>query len=68
MPTIADDPITLELSSHSGLRAILNGNGSLRRLDCGAIVLSLFVGNEIEGGPANLYLRRSRHENLFNQF
>jgi cellobiose phosphorylase len=58
MPTIADDPVTLELSSLSGLRAALNGNGSLRRLDCGAIALALFVGNEIEGGPANLYLRR----------
>jgi cellobiose phosphorylase len=58
MPTVADDPITLELSSRSGLRATLNGNGSLRRLDYGAIALALFVGNEIEGGPANLYLRR----------
>jgi cellobiose phosphorylase len=58
MPTIADDPVTLELSSLSGLRATLNGNGSLRRLDCGAVALALFVGNEIEGGPANLYLRR----------
>ena len=58
MPTIADDPITLELSSLSGLRATFNGSGSLRRLDCGAIALALFVGNEIEGGPANLYLRR----------
>ena len=58
MPTVAADPITLELSSRSGLRASLNRNGSLRRLDYGAIALSLFVGNEIEGGPANLYLRR----------
>ena len=58
MPMIADDPVTLELSSPSGLRATFNGNGSLRRLDCGAISLALFVGNEIEGGPANLYLRR----------
>jgi 1,2-beta-oligoglucan phosphorylase len=58
MPTVADDPITLELSSRSGLGASLNRNGSLRRLDYGAIALALFVGNEIEGGPANLYLRR----------
>jgi cellobiose phosphorylase len=58
MPTVADERITLELSSPSGLRAILNANGSLQRLDCGAIALALFVGNEIEGGPANLYLRR----------
>jgi 1,2-beta-oligoglucan phosphorylase len=58
MPTITDDRITLELSSPSGLRATLNRNGSLCRLDCGAIALALFVGSEIEGGPANLYLRR----------
>ncbi|HEY6456723.1 MAG TPA: hypothetical protein VIY90_15725 [Steroidobacteraceae bacterium] len=58
MPTIAEEPVTLQLSSLAGLRVTLNGNGSLRRLDCGAIALALFVGNEIEGGPANLYLRR----------
>jgi cellobiose phosphorylase len=46
------------LSSASGLRAEINANGSLRRLDCVAITLSLFVGNEAEGGPTNLYLRR----------
>src|SRR5690349_1107355 len=46
------------LSSESGLRAEFNANGSLRRLDCGAIALALFVGNEVEGSPANLYLRR----------
>ncbi len=48
----------LLLTSPSGLRAEINANGSLRRLDCGAICLALFVGNELEGGPANLYLRR----------
>lgn len=47
----------LVLSSSSGLRAEINANGSLRRFDCGAIALALFVGNEVEGGPANLYLR-----------
>jgi hypothetical protein len=64
MPTIADDRTTLELSSPSGLRAILNANGSLCRLDCDAIALALFVGNEIEGGPANLYLRRHASNGL----
>ena len=47
----------MRLSGHSGLEVELNANGSLRRFDCGAVSLSLFVGNEIEGGPANLYLR-----------
>ena len=49
---------TARLSSPSGLRTEINANGSLRRLDCAAITLSLFVGNEVEGGPTNLYLRR----------
>ena len=39
------------------IRAETNANGSLRRLDCASVVLSLFPGNELEGGPANLYLR-----------
>ena len=50
------DPISV--SSRSGLRAEINANGSVRRLDCDPISLALFVGNELEGGPANLYLRR----------
>jgi cellobiose phosphorylase len=48
----------LRLTSPSGLSIELNANGSLRRLDHGEILLNLFPGNEIEGGPANLYLRR----------
>lgn len=40
------------------LSAEFNANGSLRRLDCGAVSLNLFVGNEMEGGPTNLYVRR----------
>src|SRR5579863_9844058 len=46
------------LTSPSGLRVETNTNGSLRRFDCDNLSLSLFVGNEVEGGPANLYLRR----------
>src|SRR3954462_11242312 len=45
------------LSGHAGHAAWLNTNGPLRRFDCGDISLLLFVGNELEGGPANLYLR-----------
>src|SRR5580658_5418663 len=54
----ASDANPIRLKSASGLSAELNANGSLRRFDCGAISLVLFVGSEIEGGPANLYLRR----------
>jgi cellobiose phosphorylase len=46
------------LASPSGLTAELTGSGALRRLDCGPLTLTLFVGNEVEGTPANIYLRR----------
>ena len=40
------------------LTAQLNPNGSLRVLRCGDLALNLFPGSELEGGPANLVLRR----------
>src|SRR4030095_4097223 len=46
------------LESPSGLRVQLNANGSLRRIDHGDILINLFLGSEMEGGPASLYLRR----------
>ena len=48
----------VRLTSASGCAVELNANGSVRRFDCGAVSLTLFVGSEIEGGPTNLYLRR----------
>ncbi|WP_235282170.1 GH36-type glycosyl hydrolase domain-containing protein [Methyloterricola oryzae] len=48
----------LRLASASGLSVEINANGSIRRMDHGDIILNLFLGNEAEGGPANLYLRR----------
>jgi cellobiose phosphorylase len=45
-------------TSPSGLSFEMNANGSIRRIDHGDIMLNLFLGNEIEGGPANVYLRR----------
>ena len=48
----------LRLTSPSGLSVQVNANGSIRRMDHGDIVLTLFLGNALEGGPANLYLRR----------
>lgn len=47
------------LTSRSGLRAEITESGSVRRLDCGPTTLTLFIGNEIDCGPANLFLRRS---------
>jgi cellobiose phosphorylase len=40
------------------MKVELNGNGSIRRFECGGISLGLFIGNEVEGGPTNVYLRR----------
>ena len=48
----------MRLASRCGLRAEINANGSLRRFDCGSICLPLFVGNELDGGPTNVYLRK----------
>jgi cellobiose phosphorylase len=48
----------VRLRSASGLEAALCANGALRRLDCGDLTLNLFPGSELEGGPANLWLRR----------
>jgi cellobiose phosphorylase len=46
------------ITSPAGTSFQLNSNGSLRRMDCGDILINLFPGNEADGGPANLYLRR----------
>src|SRR5262249_4751543 len=48
----------VEIRSPSGLRVQLNRNGSIRRIDHGDVLVNLFLGGEIEGGPANLHLRR----------
>lgn len=31
---------------------------SIRRIDHDPVIVNLFLGNELEGGPANLWLRR----------
>jgi cellobiose phosphorylase len=49
-------PIRLE--SPSGLSMQVNANGSIRRMDHQDIILNLFLGNEMEGGPANIFLRQ----------
>ncbi len=48
----------VRIASSSGLSVEMNANGSLRRIDHGDIILNLFPGNEAEGGPANIFLRR----------
>ncbi|HVC31134.1 MAG TPA: hypothetical protein VND24_08095, partial [Steroidobacteraceae bacterium] len=46
------------LTSHAGLRAEITQSGAVRRFDCGQTTLTLFIGSEVECGPANLFLRR----------
>jgi cellobiose phosphorylase len=46
------------LESPAGLSVEVNANGSIRRMDHDDILLNLFLGTEMEGGLANLYLRR----------
>jgi cellobiose phosphorylase len=48
----------LRIASPSGLAFELCENGAVRRIDHGDVMLNAFLGNELEGGPANLYLRR----------
>jgi cellobiose phosphorylase len=55
---VLTDSMTLSLDSPSGLSVRASVTGALQRFDCGALSLLLFLGNEVEGGPANLYLRR----------
>lgn len=50
-------PVT-RLESPAGLSAELLENGAVRRMDHGDTIVNLFLGNELEGGVANLYLRR----------
>ncbi len=46
------------IANSQGLMFTFNRNGSIQRIDCGPLMLNLFLGNELEGGVANLYLRR----------
>ncbi|HEY1127937.1 MAG TPA: hypothetical protein VGF12_00905 [Roseateles sp.] len=47
------------IRNRAGLEAELLSHGGLRRLMFGpALMVNLFPGNELEGGPANVWLRR----------
>ncbi len=43
--------------SPAELAVQVNANGSIRRIEHRDVVVNLFPANEVEGGPANLYLR-----------
>ena len=62
MPDTKPDSSIWRIANSGGLRVEANSNGSLRRFDCDGLSLALFVGNELEGGPTNLFLRRRGKE------
>jgi cellobiose phosphorylase len=56
--TFSPTAYPVHIASLSGLQVQVNANGSIRRMDHRDILLNVFLGNEVEGGPTNIYLRR----------
>src|SRR5262245_16442320 len=48
----------IRIASPSELAFQVNTNGSIRRIDHRDVIVNACLGNEVEGGPANLFLRR----------
>src|SRR5262249_60490489 len=46
------------IASPSELAFQVNANSSIRRIDHRDVIVNAFLGNDLEGGPANLFLRR----------
>ena len=61
-PVTTSEPSTpggpRRLSNAAGLNVEVLANGAIRRIECQGVTLNLFIGNEVEAGPANLWLRR----------
>ncbi|HVS06829.1 MAG TPA: hypothetical protein VHK65_11790 [Candidatus Dormibacteraeota bacterium] len=56
-------PVPGSVSSRSGISAHFTSSGNLRRLDAGDRSILLYPADELEAGPANLYLRlRGDHD------
>ncbi|HEY6640795.1 GH36-type glycosyl hydrolase domain-containing protein [Povalibacter sp.] len=47
----------VRLAGAQGLSITIDDSGCIRRIDCNDTLVNLFVGNAVENGPANLYLR-----------
>ncbi len=45
------------VASPTGMAIDFNTNGAVGRIMCGDIMVNLFPGNELDGGPFNLFLR-----------
>src|SRR5215475_3698252 len=46
----------IRMASPSELAVQVNANGSIRRIDHRDVMVNAFLGNEVEGGPTNLFL------------
>lgn len=57
-PHLSECPV--RVSNPLGLSAEFNSNGSLRNMMLRDVMIPLFPGNEVEGGPTNLWLRQHR--------
>jgi 1,2-beta-oligoglucan phosphorylase len=56
-PSQTNITFPVRVTSRPGLSFELNSNGSIRRIDHADIMINLFLGNEAEGGLANIHLR-----------
>jgi 1,2-beta-oligoglucan phosphorylase len=57
MPSETDAAGPKRLAGAAGLSIEIHDDGGVRRLDCGDLMVNLFVGNAVERAPANLWLR-----------
>ena len=64
LPARNPAPALSSWTSPSGLRVELHPHGALHRLSLGDVAVNLFVGNALEGGPAQLVLRRHTAEGV----
>jgi len=60
----SSDKIARSLHSAAGLSVELLANGAIRRFDGLGLTLNLYPGNEVEGAPANLWLRRHGEQGI----
>ena len=58
MTTSVNPPQPRLVSNAAGLSFDFLANGAIRQIAAGELMLNLFLGNELEGGAANLWLRR----------
>ena len=55
---------TLKFENSARLSVQMCANTALQRIDAAGVMLNLFPGNEVEGGPANIWLRLTEGESV----